>query len=132
MFGLGTQKINNVTVKPIPVPTVDETKIKGYKLFAEPYSNVFLCAKKKSGKTNVIFKILKDCAGPDTKIIIFASTVNKDSNYLAIKKYFEEKEIEISTFTHYNEEGVNVLDDLIKVLQQKTRRRRKEAKEEAN
>ena len=45
------RKINNETVKPIQVPIVDPDKIKGYDLFPELYSNIFLLAKKKKKVT---------------------------------------------------------------------------------
>ena len=88
-----TKKINNEKVKPIPVPVVDKTKVKGYCIFPEVYSNIFLVARKKSGKTSVIWKILRSCSGRDTKIIIFASTLYKDPNLLHIVKYFRKREM---------------------------------------
>ena len=87
---LSIQKINKEIVTPIDVPKVDKSKIKGFELFDELYANIFLLAKKKSGKTSTIFKILQKCSNKKTNIIIFSSTVHKDPNWLAIVKYFEE------------------------------------------
>ena len=44
------KKISKV-VTPIDVPTVDPDKIKGYDLIPDLYCAIFLCAKKKSGKS---------------------------------------------------------------------------------
>lgn len=64
-------RINNERVKPIKIPKVEVDKIKGHCVFPEVYSNIFLVARKKSGKTSVIWKILKSCAGRDTHIVLF-------------------------------------------------------------
>ena len=72
------KQINNQYVKAIPLPEIDPRPVKGYDICQEFYANIFLCAKKKSGKTSALFKILKECATKKTIIIIFCSTVNKD------------------------------------------------------
>jgi len=55
------KKINNEKVKAIPIETVSPDKIKGSAIFPDLYCNIFLVARKKSGKTSTIFKILKSC-----------------------------------------------------------------------
>lgn len=106
-------KINREVVKPIKHTVIRKELVKGNKLFDEPFSNIFLCAKKKSGKTNTIFKILKECMGRDTNLIVFSSTVNKDSNWIHIVKHFKKKGNNIVTFTSIKEGKDNVLQDLI-------------------
>lgn len=93
------KKINKEIVKPIPLECVPIEKIKGYCLFPDLYCNIFLVARKKSGKTSAIFKILKSCIGKHTKIYIFASTIHKDQNLLHIVKYLKAKGNEVETFT---------------------------------
>ena len=42
------EKINDEVVKPSKLPPViDKKKIQGYSLFENPWSNIFICAKKK-------------------------------------------------------------------------------------
>jgi hypothetical protein len=53
------KQTNNQIVKAIPIPNVDTRPIKGFDLIQELYANIFLCARKKSGKTSVIFKLIK-------------------------------------------------------------------------
>ena len=66
------QTINDEVVRPIQVgANIDPATIKGGKLFPELYSTMFICAKKKSGKSQAIGKILKQCVGRDTRVIAF-------------------------------------------------------------
>jgi len=60
-------KLNNVVVKPIvDCNPPDITKIKGYKLIPSNYWILFLCSKKKSGKTSLINEICKKCTDKRT------------------------------------------------------------------
>ena len=108
------QKINNEKVKPIAIPRLEEKKIKGHCVFPEVYSNIFLVARKKSGKTFVIWKIIKSCAGPDTEIIIFASTIHKDPNWIHIVKYLKKKGNPVETYTSIKDG--NKLENLLNRL----------------
>jgi len=51
------KKINNVEVEALNIKQPPK-KFKGKELFSEIYANIFLCAKKKKGKTFVISTIL--------------------------------------------------------------------------
>ena len=87
-------KINKQTVQAIPLPNADTRRIKGCDIISDCYANIALIAKKRSGKTSALFHILKQCAGKDTKIIVFCTTIMKDANWLEIKKHFEKKGID--------------------------------------
>jgi len=119
------KKINDEKVKPIITKKVDPKNIKGYKLFAEPFANIFLCAKKKSGKTCTVFKILKDCATKDTTIISFVSTLNNDATWVEIKNHFDKKGIPFIGYTSMDDEetGENHLENLIKTLKDEAKER---------
>jgi len=110
------EKINDEIIKPIKTTKIDPDKIKGYKLFPEIYGNIFLCAKKKSGKTSVINKIIKECADKDTAIYVFCSTHNKDENWIEIKKWLEKKEMNANFFLSLEEDGINILNLIIEDL----------------
>ena len=87
-------KINDVVVKPIKTGKEKDTRLpKGYKLFPEPYPNIGIIARKKSGKTNTVVNIVKACADKDTNVFVLASTANKDPMFLALKKYCKKHEI---------------------------------------
>lgn len=109
-------KINNQKVCPIKTNCVDPDKIKGFELFPELYSNIFLLAKKKSGKTSTIFTILKKCCTKLTTVYIFASTVNKDPNWLHIIEWLEKKGINVICNTSIMDGNKNNLDLLIQEL----------------
>lgn len=107
------KKINREVVKPIAIQKADPEKIKGYKLFPELYSNIFLCSRKKSGKTCCVFKILKTCADKDTKIYIFSTTVHKDENMKHIVKFFKKKGNMVETFMSIKEGKEDKLQKII-------------------
>src|ERR1700733_5878124 len=113
------KKINSHIIKPIKVPKVEPDMIKGYDLIDKLYCTIFICAKKESGKTNAIFKILKECTGKKTNLYIISSTVYNDDNWIEIVKYFENKNITINTFTSIDEAN---LDDLIEDLEEEAKK----------
>jgi len=133
--------INNFKVKKIKIKN-DERESIGHDLFEQVYNSSFLCAKTKSGKTTTLLRILENCAGKNTKFIVFCSTIYKDtlwrtfikmvkSRNKKIEKMNEKREIneqkpipliEFHAFTSiydYNEKGreINILNDLIKNIE---------------
>ena len=110
------KKINTEIVKPIPIKCLDQDEIKGYCLFPELYANIFLVARKKSGKTSTIYKILKTCVGKKTKVHVFASTVYKDANWIHIVEYLNKKKIEVDTYLSIHENGINNLEAILSTL----------------
>lgn len=111
--------INNVVIKPIKSEK-QLLPVKGSELFVEPYCNVFLCAKKKSGKSTVIYRILQKCVGKKTKVYIFASTVHRDPAYAKIQDYLDAHNIDYEVFTSIKENGVNLVTDIMKELHEGT------------
>lgn len=111
------RKINNEIIKPIKVPSFLVTQVKGGSLFAELYGNIYLLAKKKSGKTNVIFKILKKCTGKNTTVIIFCSTAYNDDNWPIITKWLKTHKINSTICTSiYNDDAENQIENLLNNL----------------
>lgn len=114
------KRINHEDVTAVPqLMKPDIRPIKGSILFGELYANIFLCARKKSGKTSAIFKIIKECVGKNTTILAFVSTLNKDSNWLTIQKYCEVKKIPFIGQTSIMDSGVNLLDEFVQQQQRK-------------
>lgn len=110
------KKINDVIVKPIKNTNNGNLPIKGQSYFDEVYCNVFLCAKKKSGKTTVIYNILKACIGKNTKVHIFASTAFRDPAYKKIVEYLDKHEIQYEIYTSIIEDGQNIVKQIIDEL----------------
>lgn len=81
-------KINSEVVKPIRTNrSEDHRPIKGGKLFDQVAPNVFLCARKNSGKSTVIKKIVSTCCGKNTRIIVFCSTLHTDPIWKDIRRW---------------------------------------------
>lgn len=114
-MSITTKKINNVKVKKVLLPTVDSESIKGFDMIPDLYANVFLCAKKKSGKTTVLFNILKKCIDKNTKVYFFVSTFDRDATYQKIREWLEDKEIPFEYhLSMYSDSGQDILEGLIK------------------
>ncbi|KYQ88911.1 hypothetical protein DLAC_10492 [Tieghemostelium lacteum] len=111
------KKINEVHVAPIKLPKPPK-HILGSDLFNQVSANILICAPKNSGKTVVVKKILDECAGKDTNVIIFCGTVNNDPSWLEIKKDLSKKKISLISFTSIFDDKLNLVEALIKALQQ--------------
>lgn len=110
------KKINNEKVEPIKLPDEMSKPLKGHELFDIPYANIYLVAKKKSGKTCSIMKCLDKLCGKNTQIIVFCSTFYNDASWIAIKKHFEQKKINLIAYTSIYENGLNQINELVKTL----------------
>jgi len=120
------KKISKHVVTPIDVPTVDPDKIKGYDLIPDLYCAIFLCAKKKSGKTNAIFKILKECTGKKTHLYIVSSTIYNDNNGPKIVEYFEKKGIQVTVSTSLDEANIpQKVEELTQLAKEEEEERKK-------
>ena len=108
---LKSKKLNNFTVKKLPVPHVDKSRVKGNKLFDEIYANINIVARKRSGKTNLIWNILKKCSDKNTQIHIFCATCFKDSCWIQIIKYLENRGNPVFKHTSIvSENGENLIE----------------------
>ncbi len=110
------KKINKEKITPVKLPKLKPENIKGYDLFPNVYSNLFILGRKHSGKSTVIFKILKKCADKDTKLYIFSSTVYKDPTWIHIVKHFKTKGNPIEIYTSMKDDGENHLKNIIETL----------------
>lgn len=119
MAQITIKKINNELVQPLKGEgKPDNRPVLGYELFPEPYANIFLCARKKSGKTVVIQKIIRECALPNfTTIIAFCSTLHKDSNWQNIMKYCKKHHIKFEGMSSLKEGKIDYLKLFIETLQ---------------
>lgn len=89
-------------------------KAKGNDWFSEPYCNIFLLAKKKSGKTVTIENILRRTAGDNTTFIFIVPTINKDQTWIEICKYWEDNGNDVLKYDDLiDDEGVNVIEEFL-------------------
>ena len=112
------RQINKQFVSAISIPNEDTRPVKGFDICEEPYANIFLCARKKSGKTSAVFKIIKECSDRKTIIVIFCSTAYKDKNWIQMRKYFIKKGMDVRVYTSIYEDGEDQLANLIDDLKQ--------------
>lgn len=84
-----TKEVSKVKIKPI-AHKLDKKPIKGEDWFPTRFPNVFILAKKNSGKTTVVSNILDHCAGKNTKMMFLVSTVDKDPTWVKIVKKWKE------------------------------------------
>ena len=117
--GFSVKRLNNEKVGEVPWKKPRDTRpVRGFKLFPEMNANIFLCAKKKSGKTSTIYKILQKCCGKDTKIIAFCATLHKDQSWIAIKEWADDHGISFTGYTSLkDDDGVDQLLALVKELE---------------
>jgi len=83
-------------------------KPKHYKLFREPYPNIFICARKKSGKTILIQNIINKSYGENTKVLIISSSHDRDGQYASIKKMMDKLNI-----IYHCTKDINFLEHII-------------------
>lgn len=104
--------MSSLEIETIKTPKINPKMILGYDMFPSLYANIFLCARKNSGKTTVIWNILKHRANKKSKVLIFSCTCDKDANWLFIREWLSSKEIEHQCFT-----DLEMLPSIIKQIE---------------
>jgi hypothetical protein len=118
-MSISTEKINKVKVKPIVNNITEEiTEVKGKQLFPNNLSNIYIMARKRSGKSSLIGTILKKMADKRCSVIIFSSTIKIDPCWVAIKNDLEKRGITTLTYTHFIDDNKNnILEQFLKDLE---------------
>ena len=79
MSSFEVKTVNKQKVKPVKVAKEqDERPVKGGDLFPTIYGNVLALADPNTGKTTVLYKVIKDTTTKDTTCIFFVSTLYSD------------------------------------------------------
>lgn len=109
-----SKKRDPYKIKPIKTKHTD-IKPLGYELFPQLASSIYISASTKSGKTTLIFHIIKHCIDKNTKIFIFSPTVFIDNSYKMIARYLKKKKISHELHPHFiSEDGEDMLNDILK------------------
>lgn len=118
MDELKTTQINGLKIRPPDLNNGGKSKpIKGKEIIDTAYPNIYILAKKNSGKTTVIYNMLPKMASKRrTNIIIISSTVDKDATWIATIKKLEDDGFRVITFTSVVDDGINVIEDLLKMI----------------
>ena len=117
---LTLKKINDVRIDAVPMTTPpDERPILGADLFPTVYDSTFICSRKKSGKSHLLYRILERCTNKNTNIFVICPTHERDPVYAEIKRLLAKRKQNTVFFDDILEEdGASVLDKLIDELRQ--------------
>jgi hypothetical protein len=111
------EKINHFKVTPMKLPK-DKRQVKGSFLFPKAYASVYILGKKFSGKTELIWNILKARVAENTTVVLFSSTLYLDDAWIEIRKHLKDLGIPVIAHTGIVEKGINTLQDLVHELEQ--------------
>ena len=109
-------KINDIDIVPVVVNTLKSDQILGYDYFPVLYSNIYICAKRKSGKSTLIYNILKNCVSKKTNCVFFVSTIHRDDTYQKILEMLEKKGCNVMAHAHFLEGKDNILQGILSEL----------------
>jgi hypothetical protein len=106
--------LNNISIKPlVNANLLDESKIKGGKMFNEVYNVTYLCARRKSGKTSVLAEILKKTSDKKTIFWLFVPTSRVDESWKTIIQLLENRGNTVNVFDSIMEGKTNLLDEIV-------------------
>ena len=74
-----TKEKNKISIKAVVHLALESHEILGYDYFPTLYSNIYICSRRRSGKTTLIYNILKHCVNKRTNVVSFCSTINRDT-----------------------------------------------------
>ena len=84
---LTLKKINNVRINAVPMTTPpDDRPVLGADLFPTVYDSTFICSRKKSGKSHLLYRILERCTDKSTNVFVICPTHERDQVYSEIKR----------------------------------------------
>ena len=106
-------QLNEIEIKPVKVPKQKKKDILGYDMFPVQYSNIFITARKNSGKSNLVYRIVENCTNRYTKVLIFAATVNKDPVYKKLIKMLTKRNIDTVASTDFIVDGIDMLAEFM-------------------
>ena len=114
-----TTRINNITVKPVISHSHENKKsIRGYDYIQELYANVCFLARKASGKTTTLYRILENSTKKGQNCYIFASTINIDPTYKKMIKMLTKKGVNVKQFDNFiTDDGLNIIDEIVNMIQ---------------
>ena len=113
MSDLQLKKINDIAVKPIIQNKLHKDDVLGYDYFPTLYSNIYIRSKRKSGKTTLIYNILKHCTDKKTNVVFFCSTIHRDATYKKILEMLEKKGVNTIVYDHFIDGKENVLTTML-------------------
>lgn len=105
-------KINNYSIQVPQVNTVKK-KWKGSTCLDVQYWVMAILSKRRSGKSTLVFNLIKNFATKNTITLFFCPTFYKDSTYQAIKKYLDEKDMPYEIYPHFKDEDGDHIESFL-------------------
>ena len=118
-MSLNLKKINEIKITPLINQKFNKNTVIGYEYFSNPFGNIALIARTKSGKTNTIYRVLEETLKPKSNVIIFCPSVNTDQTYIKMKSMLKKKECNIRCYESFADKTCNHLTDLVNELSKK-------------
>lgn len=113
-MNLQIEKINDykLTVPRLPKKAKDW---KGKGCLDVQYWVMSILGKRRSGKSTLIYTLLKEFCSRNTVVLFFVPTFYKDDTYLSMKNFLEKKKIPYNVYTSIDEDGINNIDMFMEV-----------------
>ena len=89
--------------------TTAKANLLGKELIKYLYPNILMLARKTSGKTTVIYHLIKHTVDAQTEVIIMCPTVNKDPTYIAIQRLLKKRKIPNQIYDYADEDTFQAL-----------------------
>jgi hypothetical protein len=104
---MNLERVNNSIYVLPKIGSGKNDKWKGKKLLDVRYWVMSILAKRRSGKTTLIFNLIKNFCTKKTIVLFFVPTFMKDDTYRAIRDYLDEKGNQYLHFGSIKEDGVD-------------------------
>lgn len=107
---MNIERVNNSIYVLPKLGSGQPIKWKGKNLLDVRYWVMSILAKRRSGKTTLIFNLIKNFCTKKTIVIFFVPTFMKDDTYQSIRDYLNEKDISYINYSSIKEDGVNNIE----------------------
>jgi len=99
----------------VPVINSKPQKWRGDKIFNVRYWVTLILGKRKSGKSTLIYTLLTNFVTKKMVVLFFVPTFYKDDTYAVMREWLDKKGVAYRGFTDVIEDGVNQIDEFMKV-----------------
>ena len=103
------EKTTSVPISLPPEKNIKMKKLRGEKYIDTLYPNILICGRKASGKTVILYNLLKHCCDKKTKIVVFCPTQDLDKSWQGIKEMLEERGNEVIEHRNLDKEALDIL-----------------------
>ena len=80
------------------------------------YTQTYICSRRRSGKTTLIYNILKHIVNKRTNVVFCCSTIHRDTTSKLILEMLEKRAINVMTYDHFLNGKENILTGIIEEL----------------